>query len=255
MVELVQGETSNEWYKTFFHGVTLDFWRNAMTSDLTETEIDFVVKALKVKPGTHLLDVPCGNGRHAIVLAKRGYKVTGIDLSSEYIEEARSNSEGCTADSLILLHDDMRNIPEGNFDGAYCLGNSFGYFDPEACEKFIQSASRALKPGARFLIDTSTAAEVLIPNLQETRSFCVGDITMTVHNTYHPESSCLETTYLFEYNEEQEERKSLHWVFTTGEINRMLGKNFFRLVSLHGSTDGEPFRLGAQRLLLVAERA
>lgn len=65
----------------------------------------------------------------------------------------------------------------------------------------------------------------------------------------------LETTYLFECNDEQEERKSLHWVFTTGEINRMLGKNFFRLVSLHGSTDGEPFRLGAQRLLLVAERA
>src|SRR5947207_14584785 len=75
--------------RKLFHGVPLDLWSQAITAQQTTTEADFLVKALRLDPGSHLLDLPCGNGRLAFELAKRGYRVTGVDISEECIEEAR----------------------------------------------------------------------------------------------------------------------------------------------------------------------
>ena len=78
------------WYETFFHGVTLDLWRRAIPPEQTTAEAEFLIQNLNCEPGAHVLDVPCGNGRLTFELANRGYRVTGIDLAEEFIEEARS---------------------------------------------------------------------------------------------------------------------------------------------------------------------
>src|SRR5262249_19159540 len=63
---------------------------------------------------------------------------------------------------------DMRDLPwSGAFDGAFCFGNSFGYYDEEGNADFLKAVARTLKPGARFLLDTSYLTEGLLPNLQE----------------------------------------------------------------------------------------
>ncbi len=80
------------WYETFFHGVTLDLWRRAIPPEQTTAEADFLIQNLNCEPGARLLDVPCGNGRLTFELANRGYRVTGVDLAEEFIEEARSRS-------------------------------------------------------------------------------------------------------------------------------------------------------------------
>jgi len=244
-----------DWYKDFFNGVTLDFWRRLTPPEVTEKEVDFLIKQLKVKPGAKLLDAPCGNGRHALLLGRLGFKTTGIDLSEEFIEEARAAGTEY-GDSVEFICDDMRNIPSnGEFDGGFCFGNSFGYFEHGGCEEFFEACSRAFKKGARFLIDTGVVAEVLIPNLKERDVYTIGDLTMTIENRYHAESSCFETKFTFEQGGEIEERHSLHYVFTTGEVNRMLAKNGFRLVSMFSDPDGEPFKLGARRLFILSEKA
>jgi cyclopropane fatty-acyl-phospholipid synthase-like methyltransferase len=51
------------WYENFFHGVALDLWRKAVPPEHTKAEADFLVQALHCHAGSHLLDVPCGNGR------------------------------------------------------------------------------------------------------------------------------------------------------------------------------------------------
>src|SRR5213594_3108195 len=78
------------WYENFFHGVTLDLWRQAIAPEQTIAEAEFLIENLDCKRGSHLLDVPCGNGRLSFELAKRGYRVTGVDISEEFIKEARA---------------------------------------------------------------------------------------------------------------------------------------------------------------------
>src|SRR5579871_6873471 len=121
------------WFETFFVGLALDMWRGVFTPEQTEQEADFLAGRLDLRPGMSALDVPCGNGRHAIELARRGVQMTGADLSAGFLEEARGR-----APEIEWIHGDMRNLPwTGRFDAAYCWGNSFGYFDHGECERFL----------------------------------------------------------------------------------------------------------------------
>src|ERR1043166_2665237 len=79
----------DNWYESFFHGVTLDLWRRAIPPEQTTAEAEFLIEKLQCAQGARVLDVPCGNGRLAFELAKRGLRVTGVDISEEFIEEAR----------------------------------------------------------------------------------------------------------------------------------------------------------------------
>ena len=83
----------DNWYESFFHGVTLDLWRRAIPPEQTAAEAEFLMKQLQCAEGARVLDVPCGNGRLSFELAKRGLRVTGVDISDEFIAEARSQSE------------------------------------------------------------------------------------------------------------------------------------------------------------------
>ena len=57
------------WFETFFDGLALDMWRGAITPEITAREVDFLAERLALQPGMSVLDVPCGNGRHARALA------------------------------------------------------------------------------------------------------------------------------------------------------------------------------------------
>ena len=91
------------WYEHFFSGVALDFWRNAVTyvmpPEQTRAEADFLEAVLELPPGGRILDIACGYGRHSLELASRGYRVTGIDLATEYIAEAKAAAAGAGLDN------------------------------------------------------------------------------------------------------------------------------------------------------------
>ena len=81
---------ASNWYENFFHGLALDLWRKAISPKQTKSEADFLVKVLQCEKDSHLLDVPCGNGRLSLALAARGYRLTGMDISEEFVDEARA---------------------------------------------------------------------------------------------------------------------------------------------------------------------
>src|SRR6266566_1544923 len=88
---------ASNWYENFFHGVALDLWRKAIPPEHTKAEADFLVQALQCDAGSHLLDVPCGNGRLSFELAGRGYRATGVDISQEFIAEARARASALSS--------------------------------------------------------------------------------------------------------------------------------------------------------------
>jgi SAM-dependent methyltransferase len=243
---------SAHWYQTFFHGIALDLWRNAMTPETTRAEVDFIAAELTIPEGGHLLDVPCGNGRHAIEFAERGWRVTGVDLASESIAEARADAmrRGVTVE---FIHADMRQLPAGPFDGAYCFGNSFGYLEEGGQEAFLAAVAGSLRPGARFGLDTGHAAESLLLNLKPEASYEFGAIAMEIRNDYDPLESVLHTGFTFTRDGVEDRRQAEARLYTVGEMGRMLRRAGFRRVAAYSSLAREPYRLGAQRLLLVSE--
>jgi SAM-dependent methyltransferase len=239
----------SNWQKDFFRGLANEMWRRAMTPEMTRAETVFLERVLSAGAGSRILDVPCGTGRHAVELAKRGCRMTGLDQSEEFIADAPRD----TAIEWVL--GDMCELPwVSEFDGVYCFGNSFGYLDRDGVRKFLSAVARALKPGGRFIVETGMAAESILPTLVRNRWFRLGDLFMLSENQYHPAESRLDIQYTFLRGGEVETRPSCSYVFTVAEIRRMHEEAGLQPVEMLSSVAGEPYQLGSPRLILVSQK-
>lgn len=246
---------AKEWWGNFFHGVALDFWRAAISPELTSAETDFVVKQLQLTQPAKILDVPCGNGRISVELAKRGFELTGVDIAEEFIDEAKSNSMqiGVNVDWQLR---DMRDLPwSGEFEGAFCFGNSFGYLEDKANADFLKAVSRTLKPGGRFILDAPATAECILPNFQPNRSFELAGIKVDTEHRYDHELGRMFNDFTFTRNGVVDKRPSSQRTYTYHELTELLRTAGLELVAAYGSLTEELFKLGAQRLLLVSQKS
>jgi SAM-dependent methyltransferase len=255
--EWLEISVTSQWYEKFFAGAALELWRNAKSEEETQEECSFLNQALKADEGAHLLDVPCGNGRLSVPMAAAGFKITGLDYCKEFVEEARKAASKAKMDKarVNFIQGDMQAMSHGQkSDGAFCMGNSFGYFDREGTTQFLKSVSDHLNVGARFVIDSAMVAECFLVNGGEREWIKVDDMFMLIENQYDCRNGLVKTNYTFIRNGKEERRQAVHWIFTIGELSFMMEQANFEILDLFSSTDCDPFVLGSERLLLVAEK-
>jgi ubiquinone/menaquinone biosynthesis C-methylase UbiE len=239
-----------DWFETFFDGLALDMWRGAMTPEQTAKEADFLTERLELKPGMSVLDVPCGNGRHAIQMARRGILMTGVDISSGFIEEARGK-----APEIEWIHGDMRKLPwTRRFDAAYCWGNSFAYFDHDNCQQFLGSIAAVLKPGGRFILESGAVSESILPVLKPERTLRIGDLDFHSTNTYDAVDGRMDITYTFVRGRAREVKPIHQWVHSAAEIHRMFRRAGLEPLAAFGDTTGTPYALGSPHFIGLTSR-
>ncbi len=245
---------ASEWWENFFSGIAVDLWRAAMPPELTRAEADFLQAALQVPARAKILDVPCGNGRLSLELAARGYQLTGVDIAVEFLEEARAKA---LEQHLTIAWEerDMRDLPwQAEFDGAFCSGNSFGYFSDDGNVAFLTSVARALKPGARFVVADAAAAEIVLPRFDERTWVQIEDILFLEENRYDFVQGRLHTDYTFVRNGKAEKRPGSQRIYTCRELCRLLEEAGFADIGAFGSLSKKPYKLGAERLILAATK-
>ena len=243
-----------QWWEVFFHGVALDFWRAAVSDEQTRADADFILKQLQLSAGAKVLDVPCGNGRISIELAGRGLSLTGVDIASEFIDEAKRKTNG-GAVSVEWLKSDMRNLPWTNeFEGAFCFGNSFGYLDDDENAEFLNAVSRSLKPGARFVLDAPAVAECILPNFQRNHSLEIAGITVSIEHHYDHKTAVMFNDFTFTRDGIVDRRPSSQRIYTYRDLTELLSSAGFEVVDAYASLAEDPFKLGAHRLLLISEK-
>jgi SAM-dependent methyltransferase len=147
-------DVPSDWYETFFEHEWLDELALRASPERAQQQVEFIVERLELAPGARILDLACGHGRISLDLARRGFHVTGLDLSPRSLELARraADEQGL---EIEWVHADMREIPPGaHFDAIVSVFTSFGYFeDDRENERVLAGVARALVPGGRFLID------------------------------------------------------------------------------------------------------
>jgi SAM-dependent methyltransferase len=247
-------QVPEEWWKTFFTGLVVDFWRAAMPPETTTAEADFFARHLALAPGARVLDVPCGNGRLALELARRGYRLTGVDISEDFLAAAR-RSAGDEGLAVEWRRSDMRDLPwREEFDGAFCGGSSFGYLGDAGDLDYVRAVARTLKPGSRFSIDAVKAAEVIAPHFRDRYAMDVEDIRFEAENRYDKAAGWMESRYTITRGGASEVRLARHRIYTYREVEAMLEEGGFEGVRGLGSLSGEPFEPGSTRLIVVAVR-
>lgn len=143
-----------DWYKHSWDHRYFRAYKDVLSEDSTKQDVDDVERLLELRPGMRVLDLCCGAGRHALLLASRGYDVVGIDLSRELLEVAKRES---TADrqTVTWIRSDMRSIPfTESFDGVYNICQSFGYLESEQEDlKVLRSIAGSLRRGGKVLVE------------------------------------------------------------------------------------------------------
>ena len=246
---------SNDWYKEFFAGLNCEMWERAASDVWTQAEVNFLIDVLNVAPGATLLDSPCGFGRHTLELAKRGYALTGVDLSAEFIHTLRQRSKANKL-TIEVIHGDVltTRFEPSSFDGAYCLGNSFGYVDYDGMDMFVSNVAKALKPDARFVINSGLLAESILPNFPKTGHYVLDDLIMDISNSYLIDESCMATVLTYTKGERTEQHSFKHYVYTFADVKRLLAKHDLRTIAAYNSTEKLAYQLGDQQVYIVAEK-
>ena len=151
--------------------VSPDWWRNIFTSlylktdgdvvddnNITRKEIDDFTKILNLSKDQRILDVCCGQGRHSLELARRGFnQVEGIDRSYYLIQKAKENAKKENL-TIKFKEGDARRLPYApdTFDVVMVLGNSFGYFETIQDDlRVLKEICRVMKPWGKLIIDIS----------------------------------------------------------------------------------------------------
>src|SRR5512137_1350732 len=116
----------HDWWKTFFDADYLRLWGELFTPEQNAQQAEGIWQLLGLRPGSQLLDAPCGYGRLSVQFAKREAVVLGVDQAEALLAEAVRNN--AYRDRLRYLQHDLREpLPEGGFDAACNVFSSIGY--------------------------------------------------------------------------------------------------------------------------------
>jgi D-alanine-D-alanine ligase len=148
-----------DWWRAIFNSLYLKTDADVVDDQkITRQEVDLFSEILKISPEDKILDLCCGQGRHSLELARRGFKyVEGLDRSHYLIQKAKGyeKKEGL---NVKLREGDARKLPylPDTFDVTLILGNSFGYFDTIQDDlRVLKEVFKVLKPWGRLLVDVT----------------------------------------------------------------------------------------------------
>jgi SAM-dependent methyltransferase len=249
-------EASTPWFEEFFDQHYLDYWAQMLHEERTSREVEFLVGALDLPNGARILDLCCGQARHAVELARLGYEVTGLDLNRFLLDAGRRLASKAGVE-VRFVEGDMREIPfEGAFDAVVNLFTAFGYFEEEReNERALESVERCLKPGGVFLLDQThvlRAAADFQPRvwtkfddgtlLVEEREFDARTVRYRTRAVYvRPDGR-------------RAERRNDIRCYTCAELSGMLERAGLEVTDVYGGFDGSELTIASKRLIVISRR-
>jgi SAM-dependent methyltransferase len=248
--------TDQKWYTEFFGEDYLRIYDSILPPKRAEREVDKIVERLELRPGSAILDLCCGHGRHAVALAERGYRVTGLDLSTFFLEKAAAAAAEAGVD-LRLVHGDMRHIPfEEEFDAVINMFSAFGYLESEEeDQKVLSQVRKALKPGGLFLLETIHHAS-LMRNFEPQAWNVIEDHTVVLEEReMNLRTGRNEVTVtLIRPDGTRREYEHAMRIYTAAELIRMLTEADLEIDAVYGGLDGAELTLEARRLVVIARK-
>ena len=243
------------WYKTFFGEDYLRIY-DFLTPERTGREVEGIVRLLGLPQGSSILDLCCGHGRHAVELAKRGFRVTGQDLSEVFLEHARAAAEAEGVD-VQWVQSDMRSIPfEGEFDAVINIFTAFGYLESEEeDQEVLRQVYKALKPGGFFLLETMQRESLMRRfDPSEVTRHADGLIVLEERDFDMLTSRCNVRVTMISPDGQRREYGHAARIYTLTELVRMMSLAGLHAEAYYGGLDGSTLILNSRRLVLVASK-
>jgi SAM-dependent methyltransferase len=201
-----------------------------------------------------ILDLGCGRGRHAINLNKKGYDVTGIDLSKQAIATAREKAQALELENIRFEVRDMRNPLPETFDAIVNLFTTFGYFESdEENASVLQSVKKMLKPGGIFVFDYLNAERVK-NNYRPSDEGEFHDIHYKIRRYLSDNSIVKEIEFSGDQVGGKKKYSERVKLYNLAWFKRELTKRSFEIQHVYGDYEGQDFDPeNSPRLLIISK--
>jgi SAM-dependent methyltransferase len=245
-----------DYYDYFYIGGERGIFPPEQRAQQDEAQADFIERALELPRGARILDLCCGHGRHAVRLAQRGYRVTGLDLSAYHIRLAKAAAREAGVDAE-WLRADMRDVPGRNrYQAVINVFTAFGYFDQESeDQRVLDGVARALKPCGRFLIDLINH-DGLMSRFRDADWQKRPDGSLTLERRrYDVLTGRISNQWTYIAPEGTRRRHSFsHRLYTYTELVALLANAGLRVVRAWGNWDGSDLSMLSPRMIVLAQK-
>lgn len=242
-----------EWWKTFFDENYLALWGARGNFENTKSEVDFIVKKAISKKSGRILDLCCGHGRHSLELAKRGYKVTGLDYSDYELSIAKKEALSQKLKVNFIKGDARKFNLLVKFDLILNLFTAFGYGTKDEDRHIIQKVHKHLVKGGYFFTDLMSLPWLwrnYLPFNKERAKNVVVDCYRSFDflNNVNTEKRVLTNK-----GKKKIYYNHLH-IYSLVELNELLSSEGLKVLKVWGTYKGDQYTLDTKRMIVLAKK-
>lgn len=238
----------------YFDGHYKHIWRSMIPDELTVKEVDFMLSYFQLQPGSRVVDLMCGYGRHTLSLAAKGMEVTAVDNLPYYINEIRTKAKDLSVTAIEKGVLDFTSNEE--FDLAICMGNSLNFFNAADTSRLFKNVFSYLKKGGYLLVNSVALAEITYKTYRKEKIWSEHDgIKHLADYEIQFGPTRLEIkSIMISPDGSTEEKKAVDYIFSINEMEKMLNDAGLVLEEIFSIPGKKKFTVGEPRAYIVAQK-
>jgi cyclopropane fatty-acyl-phospholipid synthase-like methyltransferase len=242
----------SEWWHDFFPAFRPVF--NRVSKKSTNAQVNYIIKKLNLSSGKKFLDCPCGIGRIALPLARKGVKVTGVDIIPSYLDELEKKAKRLGL-KIKLVCSDMRRINFKNqFDAGANIWTSFGFFKKESDNLLVlKKMYQALKPGGKFMLHLINRDWIMV-NFALSDWFQVEKVRVFEKNEFNYATSFSQSIWYFLKNGKETSHETKIRMYSCHELIAMFKSAGFVDIQGYGSEKDGPITRDSRMMFIIGTK-
>ena len=238
---------------TYFDSYYKEIWKTIVPDELTVKEVDFMIPYFNLQPGSKILDLMCGYGRHSIALAQKGMEVTAIDNLDDYVQQVQQKATEENLPVKVFKTDVLTYSGTEQIELALCMGNSLNFFNASDTLTILKNASAQLKTGGHLLINSWTIAEIVFKNFTPRSWSVVNGSKFLTESALLFQPTRIETeSTIIAPDGSTTVLPGVDYIFSINEMEAMLKEAGLHLKEVFSIPGRKKFTWGEPRAYLVA---
>ena len=238
------------WYENWFGNEYLTVYAHR-DEDEARQLVQLILTYINLDKNAKIIDLCCGQGRHAFLFAREGFEVYGFDLSRTLLQVAKYKND--QSNNTFFIQADMRYIPAmHSFDLLLNLFTSFGYFETDIENKTVfQQFHQVLKTGGYFVFDYFHTPYI-VANLERYQSEQIGDLT--VEQERFIEGSRVQKIIRLNRQGKQSTFYESVKMYKPDQILKMMEETSLSVRYIFGDYRGSPLSEDSERIIIIGQK-
>ncbi len=243
----------SDWTQAYFDDIYRRLFLETVDPARTKYQVKQLFTLCPVLPGSSILDVGCGLGRHSLEMARLGFRVTGIDMNAGYVEMCRASAAELGVNAEFVASDSRVMDLGFQADLVVSLWSSFGYYGDKEDAGILERFALHVKPRGHVIIDVENRDYIVRHFVPEEWHEAQG-WTVLERRRFNAIRGTVTTRRTVIGHDFRKEYQRVLRMYTAAELCTKLSDAGLNTMNIFGDYNGSRFGLESRRMIIIAER-